>query len=264
MQINTIHTIYFSPVFHTRSLAQTLGAILARQCQVQAINEKDITVGALADPPRIAPTDLVILACPLYGGRIPGLASRRLAAITGSGAPAIMLVSYGNRAWEDALVELQDVAVASGLRPLAAAACVAAHTIVPDIAQGRPDKADLQSLAQFAAAVAQRLVSLPDGQIPPLAVPGHRPYRDYRPAPLPQTVNDNCTLCGLCASECPAGAIDAVDVTRINQDRCISCMRCINICPARARVPAAKFIEAVRLKIGPACAEPKQNAYFGI
>lgn len=264
MQTANIYTIFFSPMSHTRTLAQTLGAMLARQCKARAIMERDITVHTQAEQPAIVPADLVILACPVYGGRVPALAAQRLAALQGNGAPAVLLASYGNRAYEDALVELQDIAAACGFAPLAAAACVAEHTIVPSIATGRPDKGDFQSLADFAAAVAAKAAAAPAGQIPPLSVPGNRPYRDYKPAPLPQSVNDNCVQCGLCARECPAGAIDAADVSLVNKEKCICCMRCIAVCPVQARVPAPAFLNAVREKITPLCRERKQNSYYGV
>lgn len=263
MQIERVHTIYFSPVSHTASLARSLGAMLAQNCKATAITEHDVTV-APPGPWQISPRDMIILACPVYGGRIPALAAERMAAINGNGAPAVLLASYGNRAFEDALVELQDLAVKCNLQPVAAAACIAEHTIVPSIAHGRPDKADFASLANFASALANKIAVLDTRQIPPLKAPGNRPYKEYNPNPLPQSVNDNCVRCGECARQCPTAAIDMNDARIVAREKCICCMRCINICPVHARHPAPAFISAVDEKIGPLCKEAKQNEYFGV
>lgn len=263
MQIKRVHTIYFSPVSHTASLAKSLGAMLAQNCKATAIAEHDLTVAPLELEP-ISPADMVILSCPVYGGRIPALAAERMAAIKGNGAPAALLASYGNRAFEDALVELQDLAVKCGLQPVGAAACIAEHTIVPSIAHGRPDKADFASLADFASALANKIATLPDGKIPALNVPGNRPYKEFKSNALPQSVNDNCIQCGECARQCPTAAIDPNNARIVAAEKCICCMRCVNICPTHARQPAPAFIRAVSEKIGPICKDPKQNEYFGV
>ena len=44
-----------------------------------------------------------------------------------------------------------------------------------------------------------------------------------------------CTGCGLCATKCPAGAIDPADPRQTDPQKCISCMRCVSICPDSAR-----------------------------
>lgn len=263
MQIERVRTIYFSPVSHTASLARSLGATLAQNCNAATITGHDVTVA----PPgleQISPRDMVILACPVYGGRIPVLAAERMAAINGNGAPAVLLASYGNRAFEDALAELQDLAVKCSLQPVAAAACIAEHTIVPSIAHGRPDKADFASLAKFASALANKIATLNNGQIPPLNVPGKRPYKEFKSNPLPQSVNDNCIQCGECARQCPTAAINMNDARIVAKEKCICCMRCVNVCPVHARHPAPAFISAVSERIGPLCKEAKQNEYFGV
>lgn len=74
--------------------------------------------------------DIAFLAVPCYGRRVPALAAQRIAQINGNGAKAVLVCSYGNRAYEDCLVELQDVAEAAGFRAVAAVAAVSEHSIV--------------------------------------------------------------------------------------------------------------------------------------
>ena len=109
------------------------------------------------------------------------------------------------------LLNCKNLAVKCSLQPVAAAACIAEHTIVPSIAHGRPDKADFASLAKFASALANKIATLNNGQIPPLNVPGKRPYKEFKSNPLPQSVNDNCIQCGECARQCPTAAINMND-----------------------------------------------------
>ena len=50
--------------------------------------------------------DIAVIAVPSYGGRVPVPAAERLSMIRGNGAKAIIVCVYGNRAYEDTLVEL--------------------------------------------------------------------------------------------------------------------------------------------------------------
>ena len=107
--------------------------------------------------PQVIPSDRVLLAAaPVFGGRIPALALERLTALQGNG-PAVALVVYGNRAYEDALLEWKTALEARGFRVIAAAACIAQHSIAPAVAAGRPDDADLALAAQFGGQVLERL-----------------------------------------------------------------------------------------------------------
>lgn len=47
---------------------------------------------------------------PVYAGRVPTLAVERLKDIKTSGVKCVIVAVYGNRAYKDALVEMQDVA----------------------------------------------------------------------------------------------------------------------------------------------------------
>lgn len=261
MHIKKIHLVYFSPVFHTMVLGRALSHELANALGLDSPVGHDITPFIRDDKITVFETDeLVVFAAPVYGGRIPAVSVGRFRQFAGNGTPAVVLASYGNRAYEDALLELSDTVVERGFKITAGAACIAEHTIIPSCAAGRPDNMDLTSVKDFAQSLAALIKSRQELAAP--EIPGNRHYRDFKPTPLPQTVDDNCTHCGLCARECPVRAIDFDDQSIVDKDRCFCCMRCINICPGHARHPSPQFIGAVAGKIVSLCARRRENAFF--
>ena len=72
--------------------------------------------------------DLAVIGAPVHAGRLPPVMVERLRWIKGGGRPAVLIAVYGNRAFEDALMELADVAMAVGFRTLAAAAFIGEHS----------------------------------------------------------------------------------------------------------------------------------------
>jgi hypothetical protein len=79
-------------------------------------------------PPAAQPRDfaplrdtLVLFGVPVYAGRLPAVAAQRLRRLQGTGTPAVLVVVYGNRLFEDALLELQHLVVERGFRPWLAA-----------------------------------------------------------------------------------------------------------------------------------------------
>ena len=45
---------------------------------------------------------------------------------------------------------------------------------------------------------------------------------------------NECTACGICADECPAGAISVDDVAVVNAALCTACGACVDACPSGA------------------------------
>ena len=97
------------------------------------------------------PSDnIAVIAVPSYGGRVPQTAAARLSAIKGNHAKAVIVCVYGNRAYEDTLAELQDMAEGCGFQTIAAVAAIAEHSIMHQYAAGRPDGEDTSALNNFA------------------------------------------------------------------------------------------------------------------
>lgn len=86
------------------------------------------------------PDEVAIVAAPVFFGRIPEIVSQKLHEIKGTGTPAVAMVVYGNRDYEDALLELTDILTAVGFVVFGVGAFIARHSIFPLIAKGGPTK----------------------------------------------------------------------------------------------------------------------------
>lgn len=71
-----------------------------------------------------------MVAAPVFGGRIPSIVAEKLNELEGHGKKAVTLVVYGNRAYEDALLELNNVVEDRGFQ--VAASCSSGCTTFHD------------------------------------------------------------------------------------------------------------------------------------
>lgn len=238
MTICSAQLIYFSP---TRTTQRVLTGIAAGIDLGDVIHLDLTPPGVQGRTFEVGSETIALLGAPVYGGRLPAEAVARLQQVRGNNAPAVLVVVYGNRAYEDALRELYDLAVEADFRPIAAAAFIGEHsysTTAHPIAVGRPDAADLENAVAFGQQVRAKLGQL--GSLPEAQVPGSVPYKERRPPaanpPAPITITDLCTLCGDCAAVCPTAAITVGASVITDTQLCIACCACTRACPTGARV----------------------------
>ena len=206
-----------------------------------------------------SPDDIVVVAGPVFGGRMPSLMLERLRTYPLAGNRVITMVTYGNRAYEDALLELNDTVAKMGGLPVASAALVASHSMVPAIAKDRPNDVDLHNLKVFARAVKQKLQA---ASLSRIQVPGNFPYRSWTKAPMVPVIEGQCIKCGDCVRNCPAGAISSEDPTIIDETKCILCMRCVSQCKQHARVLPEPVRVMITKKLEPIAHVFKKVEFF--
>ena len=250
-----IYEITFSPTGGTKKVA----GILANELG-QNITAIDLSNGSV-DFYQFSLTheDIAIIAVPSYSGRVPSIAAERMAKIQGNGAKAIIVCVYGNRAYEDTLVELQDIVQQAGFSVVSAIAAIAEHSIAHKYATNRPDKDDYEHLRAFAGKIGKKLAEN-DFSIP--AIPGNRPYRKAAGAGIVPKATKACTQCSLCASRCPVGAIDEKATTETDSSLCIGCNRCIYYCPKKARSLNPEKLATLEEKVGAALSGRKESELY--
>jgi len=234
--------IVFSPTGTTRKVLQSV----VKGLSPQSWSTVDLTRLPAAPDPTLADhgaESLALIGVPVYAGRVPALARQRMLGIDGMGRRAVLVVVYGNRAYDDALLELRDLALECGFVPVAAAAFVGEHSFSTSeypIAAGRPDQFDLDRAVLFGESVQKKLQKIEglalDGTS--LQVPGNFPYREgVQAAPIsPETDPEKCVLCGACVAACPVDAISLTDDTlETNKMLCLRCCACTRACPTGAR-----------------------------
>lgn len=264
MTIPSVNLIYFSPTGTGEKIVKAIGQELG----AKQINEFDITPLSFASSENHKiENELSIVAIPVYGGRVPVQALEHLKKFEVENAPVVLLAVYGNRHYDDALLELKDAVLEIGFIPFAAGAFIGEHSFSTEskpIAINRPDEADLVKTKQFAE---ELLLKIQDGEANGFKVcdvPGNNPYKAKGNMPdiAPTTKEELCDLCGICADVCPVDVIDVTDKVVTNAKACIRCCACIKACPTNARVFDIPLIDGIRDRLLANCSERREPEFF--
>ncbi|MBI9019893.1 MAG: EFR1 family ferrodoxin [Verrucomicrobia bacterium] len=255
------HTLFFSPTQTGATIAKTVQNAL----ETEAGESFDITKTAIEKT--FGADDVVIIAMPIYSGRLPPIGAERFNAARGNGAKAVAITMRGNANTGDALLELTDLCTEQGFEVIAAATFIGEHSFTMKefpIAVGRPDAADLQKAADFAQLIQERLHT--EGPLAPPAVPGTRPYKDAMNPPgtaATGTNPENCTRCGLCQTFCPTGAITlTADGPQTDDSKCIWCAACVKVCTSHARAFTLPKIKEIAERLYQTCQTRQKPEWF--
>ena len=255
--IETTHLVFFSPTHTSAKVARAIAEGIGMGRRI----ETDLTLDEGTSPILIE-NSLTIIAIPVYAGRVAPKALERINRIKGKNSLSILVAVYGNRDYEDALVELRDTTISLGFTPLAACAFIGEHSYsrpnMP-IAEGRPNTEDLQQAFDFGKLCLKKM----KGNEHPkeFYIKGNVPYRQVgTPTPAAPISNENCFGCGECIDLCPTHAISMNNEGKIVTDiyHCIKCCACVKECPIGARI----FDTPYTAKLHQMCSTPKEPEYF--
>ena len=247
MERKKVWAVYFSATDTTKKIVLTIADEAARLLGAEREDYDFTPPGMRENGFAAGKDDLVIFGTPVYAGRVPNVLLKYLATIQGNGALAVPVVLFGNRNFDDGLIELRDILENTGFHTVAAAAFVGEHSFSKTLAAGRPDADDMKEALAFAGKIAEKVKGLPEGEAPaPVEVEGvPHPYRGYyQPRDrkgvsidirkVKSLVSDACDDCKICADVCPMGSISHENV-REYTGICIKCGACIKKCPKQAR-----------------------------
>lgn len=251
----SVFEIVFSPTGGTRKVSGLVAGALDKNTVTVDLTDSGLDFSAVS----MTEDDVAVISVPAYAGRIPAVVADRLGMVRGNGARAVLVCVYGNRAFEDTLVELEDVAKHAGFRVVAAVSAIAEHSVARQFAAGRPDAQDAAQLAEFAQQIQQKLLA-EDASEP--SIPGNRPYKQAGGHSMVPHATEDCISCGACAALCPVRTIDKDDPRQVDGEACISCMRCVSVCSQNARKLDPNKLAAVTQMLSKACVERRECEIF--
>lgn len=260
MQLQNITAVIFSATGNSKKLALAAARGMGKEtpklldCTAKDAVDQQVT---------LSEQEAAVFCAPVYAGRIPPTALEHLSRVKGCNTPAVVMVSFGNRDYDDALLELCDHCRKNGFVPVVAGAFVGKHTF-GSIAVDRPNAEDLKQATALGELAAQTLAQVGAAtELPPLWVQGNCPYKELKKLPCfaPKT-GGSCNRCGACVKACPTGAIDAHNPSRTDKSRCISCFACVKTCPKQAKAPAGLLYRAMAGVLTKKLSTPVPNQVF--
>jgi ferredoxin len=264
MKTESVKLVYFSPTGTTKSVVQGI----ANGINPSTMELIDITKpDARKQPLLTSENEILVVGVPVYMGRVPALLNEWLNAIQAHNTPTVCVVVYGNRVYDNALLELKDIVKNRGCLPIAGAAYIGEHSFSNSEtpSRGRPDEDDLSHAEVFGQRIREKLQSISSiSQVSEVSVPGTHPYGgitelwgvDFI------AVDDQCTQCGFCAEVCPVGAVDSQNSTMIDHEKCITCCACIKSCPQNARSMKPGLVKDAQERVNTLFREQKKPEYF--
>lgn len=261
MIINKVTAAYFSPTDTTRKTVQAIaGGILPE------IENLDLTRPEVrAEHYTFEADEMVVVGAPVYGGRIPLVSYEAIRHLHGKCTPVVIAAVYGNRDFDDALLEMRDLLSAQGFIPVAAGAFIGEHSFGNTVAAGRPDRIDLYKCADFGRQIYFWCKDVTVGQFA-LKVPGSYPYKTRGPqSGLVHEISADCIHCMHCVEVCPTAAISPKSPAIKDMSLCIKCQACAKKCPKGARIVPDNFVENMSKRLMEMCGEARKDAklYFG-
>jgi len=242
--MKNVCAMYFSGTGTTEKIVTTIAKKIGTKLEI-SYNKFDFTIKNVRNIKKeFTKEDIVVFGVPVIAGRVPNLLLKYLETVKGNEALAVPIVLFGNRNFDDALIELRNILTDNGFIPVAAGAFVGEHSFSNILGMNRPDGKDLAIANDFAIQIAGKIKSK-NNLNKVVDVKGKtpiRPYyqpRDSKGNPIdirkvkPKT-NNLCINCKLCAVLCPLQAINYDNVREV-PGVCMKCCVCVKKCPTGAK-----------------------------
>lgn len=237
--MKSLTVLYFSPVGSSKKIAE----FIVEGMLVDTVHWVDLTLSDNRnDTFEFDEHDNVLMVFPVYAGRIVRIPRYLLKTMRGNGATVIPVVTFGNRAFDDALKELHQLVKNAGFIAMGAAAFVCEHAFDIGLASKRPHDGDRRIAQGFGRQMQNSIhkhrqkgvVSLGIDAIPGCFPPRTQFRHDFG-GPLVPSTSQSCTECMRCVDMCPVGAISPNNPFDTDETLCITCFRCIRRCHVKAR-----------------------------
>ncbi|MFA6680646.1 MAG: hypothetical protein WCS35_01320 [Sphaerochaeta sp.] len=204
----------FSPTGQSKACA-----LAVAKATKQDFLELDVTHFSQRRKPLALADTTLIISYPVYGGRVPTLFAEFLKEqVTCTNCKALAIASFGNRAFEDALVEMEDILLEKNVTLIGAASIGCQHSYTEKVGSKRPDIEDFQIL--------DRLAVYLNGKTSRVSPPGNRPYKQAMPLAdppyMPVLRDKKGKINAQCYAVCPTGSLAKGDPSI-----CIHCCACI-------------------------------------
>ena len=241
---------YFSPTGGTKKVSSIFADAMEKEVIWHDLGSKE----PMMEKPE---GEMTVVASPVFGGRIPSVVREKIEKFSGTGKKAVTIAVYGNRAYEDALLEMNDILTKCGFTVIASGAFVAQHSMAPEVGAGRPDGEDEKEIHKFAETVKNSTA------VENVQVPGNRLYKPEMNLPVAPISLPSCTKCGKCVTVCPTNAISVADGAVITDiEKCILCMACTHICTEQARIRPLPLQQKTEQMLGALKSVRNKNEVF--
>lgn len=244
--IKKVWGMYFTGTGTTEKVVTHIGKKIAEKLGVE-YEDYDFTLPKVRKVEKsFTEEDLVVFGTPVIAGRVPNLLLKYLDTLKGNEALAVPVVLYGNRNFDDALIELRNILKDKGMKPIAGGAFIGEHSFSKILGAGRPDAKDMEIASTFAENIFEKVTGKDFDPEKLIEVKGETPIRFYyQPRDSkgnsidirkvkPKTNMELCNKCGLCASICPLGSINPEDPSDVF-GICMKCCACVKRCPNGAK-----------------------------
>ena len=223
-----LSVLYFSPTGNSKKYGFAVAEAMQEPFESFDFNKREMREKEFC----FSHEDVVLLCAPVYAGRLPDIGL--FENIKGENTPAVCIVTYGNRDYDDALLELKNVCEKRGFHAIGAAAFIAEHTFSEFVAADRPNEEDEMKIEELAKYI-KRCLKEDKWREKALAVKGSYPYTCMpKKMPFAPQPNARCCRCGSCVRKCPVGAIDGKTILT-DKEKCIACFACVKGCTRKGR-----------------------------